>query len=140
VAVTVAVMVQLVPGTKVAPATGLIRMPTSPTLSAPPAESCNEAKGRVLAPVQTGATGNGAANVIAPGVMGNMSVKDTPVMLTGFTPGFAITMVRVAVPPEAIDSGANDFVIVGGAITFKTPEAATCGGVFEVVIGPVLLV
>jgi hypothetical protein len=82
-----------------------------------------------------------AAKVIAPGVVGNTSVKETPVIGSGLIPGLEITIVMVAVPPDGIERGENDFVMTGGAITFNVATAPTnCGGVFAVVIVLVVLV
>lgn len=113
-------------------------MPTSPAFSVPPAESCSVPA--VLPVVQALVVVSGEASVIAPGLVGNTSVKDTPVMFIGLIPGLPITIVTVPVPPDAIDDGLNDFVIVGGAITFNVPLTLICGGVFVVVIVPVTLV
>ena len=51
-----------------------------------------------------------------------------------------MTIVKTEDPPLAMDVGANDFVIVGGATTFYMADAgAIAGTAVAVVIAPVLL-
>ena len=51
-----------------------------------------------------------------------------------------MTIVRTEVPPLAIDTGANDFEIVGGATTFNVPDAGAIVGLAVVLVNaPVLL-
>ncbi len=114
-------MVQLPFGAMVAPAAGLMRMPTSPAPRPPPPESCRVPA--VLPAVHVLLVVSGALNVIAPGVVGKTSENDTPVKLIGFVPGLAITMVSVEVPPVAMDEGAKLLVIVGGLSTFSVAVA-----------------
>ena len=135
-AVTFTVMVQLPAGGIVAPAAGLIRMPTSPAPIPPPAESCRvpavPPAVQVLVVVLL-------KSVMAPGATGKTSVNDTPVRLTELVPGLDMTIVSTAVPPAAIDVGVKVLVIVGGIRAFKVPLAATPGGVLATEIDPVVL-
>ena len=57
----------------------------------------------VLAPV-------GFATTIAPGVVGNVSLKFTSLIAAAF--GLPIVKVRIEVPPTIVGSGAKDFEIV----------------------------
>ena len=114
-------IVQLPPEGIDAPAPGLIRIPTSPTPKPPPPESCKVPAVPPL--VQVLEVVNGLAKVIAPGVVGNTSEKDTPVKLTGLVTGFEITIVNVAVPPVPITVGEKLFAIIGGPSTLSTAVA-----------------
>lgn len=96
-------------------------MPTSPTPNPPPPESCKVPAVPPL--VQVLVVVSGLASVIAPGVVGNTSEKDTPVKLTGLVTGFEITIVNVAVPPVPITVGEKLFAIIGGPSTLSTAVA-----------------
>ena len=136
-AVTLTVIVQLPPPSIVAPAKGSIRMPTLPAAIAPPAEFWRVPA--VLPEVQVFVVVL-LKSVMAPGATGNTSVNDTPARVAIFGEGLAMTIVKTEEPPLAMDVGANDFVIVGGATTFNIADAGVIvGTAVAVVIAPVLL-
>lgn len=136
-AVTLTVIVQLPPVSIVAPAKGLIRMPTLPATIAPPTEFCNVPA--VLPAVQVLVVVL-LKSVMAPGATGKISVNDTPASVARLGDGLAMTIVKTEVPPLAMDAGANDFVIVGGATTSNVADAGAIVGIAVVlVIAPVLL-
>lgn len=132
---TFTVIVQLPLGAIVAPAAGLMRIPTSLAAIAAPPEFCNVPA--VLPAVQVFEV-TLSNIVIAAGVVGKISVNETPVRLAGLVPGLEMTIVSTEDAPTAIAVGLKLFVMVGGPSTFNVPLAATPGGELPTVIGPVV--
>ena len=79
------------------------RMPGSLAASAPPALSVN-------VPPQEFVVVRGEATTIAPGLVGRVSVKLRPVIVTGV--GLVNVKVRVDIPPTLVGSGLKFFAIV----------------------------
>lgn len=119
----------------VAPAAGSMRIPTSLVAIAPPPESCNVPAVLPAVHVFEVTLSN---IVIAAGVVGKISVNETPVRLAGLVPGLEITIVSTEDAPTAIAVGLKLFVMVGGPNTFNVPLAATPGGELPTEIGPVV--
>ena len=64
---------------------------------------------------------NGAATVIAPGLVGNTSVNVA--LFIGAGLGLVRSKVNVLVPPLAMLAGENDLVIIGTAVTVTLSDA-----------------
>jgi hypothetical protein len=69
------------------------------------------------------------ATSMAAGLVGNVSVKATPVRAL-FKLGFVIVKVSVEVPPARIGLGANSFAILGGFKMVRDAEALPLDPVF----------
>ena len=100
------------------------RMPRSPAASTPPVLSNS-----VPAPQPVSDVVRGAATVIPPGAVGNVSVKVTPVR-ESFWLGFVTVKVSVDVPPDRIGFGEKIFTMLGGLITVKEADALPVAPVF----------
>ena len=98
------------------------RIPASPMASTPPPLSCK-------VPAQVLDVVSGAATVMAPGDVGKVSVKPTPVRSL-FKFGFDTVNVSVDVPPARIGLGENNFVMLGGFNTMSPAVALPVDPVF----------
>ena len=88
-----------------------------------PAENASEvafaAGANVAAPQPVVLAAGVAATVIAPGLVGKVSPKDTPVnAVVGF--GLVIVKVNVEVPPTAIGAGEKSFAMLGATTLLTT--------------------
>ena len=99
-------------------------MPVSPALSDPPAASVSEPPQVLVVTV--------LASVIAPGTIGNMSVKPRPV--TAALLALVKVSVRLVVPPGATNVAPKDLLAVGVASTVSvafTPLVSMVAGAPE---------
>lgn len=98
------------------------RMPGSPAARGPPVLSNNE-------PPQVLDVVKGEATVIAPGDIGNVSVKATP-LSASFWLGFVMVRVNVETPPARIGFGAKSFDMLGGDTAVSVADAMPVDVVF----------
>jgi hypothetical protein len=79
-----------------------------------------------------------AATTIAPGVVGNVSVKATPVKGVSVL-GLVRVKVRVEVPPARMGDGEKAFVILAGVSTTKVAVLLTAPKLVCVVVTPLVV-